>query len=105
MGNITKMQQQELIKILEELIETINKMRAIVSDYVLGQNEREAKEWLKFMKEHVASEELKSLEDEISNRFFYKFDVKISDSELDDKRCSLMKDFIMKSSEYRKMLL
>ena len=39
-------------------------------DYILMQNEREAKEWLVFLKGHKDKEELRSLENEISDRFF-----------------------------------
>ena len=75
MNNIDKEQRNELIKILDELIETIVKMRKEQKDYILAQNEREAREWITFLKEHEDKEELKSLENEISDRFFYKFDV------------------------------
>ena len=39
-------------------------------------------------------DELKSLENEISDRFFFKFDVQIGTSELDNKRAELMKKYI-----------
>ena len=35
----------------------------------MNQNQEEAKEWLKFLCEHTDKEELKTLEDEIGNRF------------------------------------
>ena len=75
MNIINKDHHSELIKILSELIETIVIMRKEEKDYVLAQNESEAREWISFLKEHEDKEELKSLEDEISNRFFFKFDV------------------------------
>lgn len=93
---------EELIKVLEELIQIIKKMRESEKDYLLTQNEEEAKDWLTFLKEHTDKEELKSLENEISDRFFYKFDVQISVSEDDNKRAELMKKYIMKSNEFLK---
>ena len=66
------------------------------------QNKNEAKEWLEFLKKHTAKDELKSLENEISDRFFYKFNVRIGTSELDNKRAELIKKSILKSNEYLK---
>lgn len=97
MNTINKEQHNQLISILNELIETIVIMKRKEKDYVLDQNEREAREWLDFLKNHDDIEELKSLENEISNRFFFKFDVQIGDSELDDRRAELMKIYISKS--------
>ena len=71
-------------------------------DTLLVQNENEAKEWLIFLNGHIDNEELKSLENEISDRFFGKFDVQIGTSELDNKRTKLMKKYILKSNEYLK---
>ena len=102
MNNINKGQHNELIKILNELIETIVRIRKDEKDYLLVQNEREAREWIAFLKEHEDREELKSLEDEISDRFFFKFDVRIVNSELDNRRAELMKMYISKSNEFLK---
>ena len=99
---INKEQHDELIKILSELIDTIAIMRKEEKDYVLAKNESEAREWLSFLKEHEDKEELKSLEDEISNRFFYKFDVQIGNSKLDNRRPELMKMYILKSNAFLK---
>ena len=49
---------------------------------------------------HTDKDELKSLENEISDGFLYKFDVQIGTSELDNKRAELMKKYIFKSNEY-----
>ncbi|MCM1124050.1 MAG: hypothetical protein NC416_15825 [Eubacterium sp.] len=100
--SLSKEKCNELIKILDELIKTIVIMRKEEKDYILFQNEREAREWLTYLKEHEDKEELKSLENEISNRFFFKFDVQIGDSELDNKRVELMKNYVLKSTEYLK---
>lgn len=102
MNYIEKQKHDELIKILAELIEIIQLMEKEEKNYLLIQNEREAREWINFLKKHTDKEELKSLEDEISNRLFFKFDVKIGDSELDNKRTELMKRYIFKSNEYLK---
>ena len=102
MNNIDKEQRNELIKILDALIETIVKMRKEKKDYILAQNEREAREWITFLKEHEDKEELKSLENEISDRFFYKFDVQVGNSELDNRRAELMKMYISKSNYFLK---
>ena len=102
MNNINKEQHDELIKILNELTETIVIMRKEEKDYLLTQNESEAREWISFLKEHKDKEELKSLEDEISNRFFFFFDVQIGNSELDNRRAELMKMYILKSNAFLK---
>ncbi len=46
---------------------------------------------LVFLEEPVDKEELKTLENEIADRFFYKYDVQISKDELDNKRANLIK--------------
>ena len=102
MNNIDKEQRNELIKILDALIETIVIMRKEQNDYILAQNEREAREWITFLKEHEDKEELKSLENEISDRFFYIFDVQVGNSELDNRRTELMKMYISKSNDFLK---
>ncbi|MBD5451716.1 MAG: hypothetical protein HDR25_03640 [Lachnospiraceae bacterium] len=102
MNNIDKEQRNELIKILDALIETIVIMRKEQKDYILAQNEREAREWITFLKEHEDKEELKSLENEISDRFFYKFDVQVGNSELDNRRVELMEMYISKSNDFLK---
>ena len=53
-----------------------------------------------YKRQHVSKEELKSLEKEIADRFFFKFDVQIGLSELDNKRAGLMKKYLLKSNEY-----
>lgn len=68
----------------------------------MNQNQEEAKEWLKFLCEHTDKEELKTLEDEIANRFVFKFDVEIDTGELDGRRVSLMKEYLIKSNEKMK---
>ena len=102
MNRIEEKRHKELVTILSELIETIELMMQNEKDYLLVQNKNEARDWLEFLKQHTDKDELKTLENEISNRFFYKFDVQIGTSELDNKRAELMKEYIMKSNEYLK---
>lgn len=59
-----------MLRILEELIETIELMLESERMYLLNQNKNEAIEWLSFLKAHTDKEELKSLENEIANRLF-----------------------------------
>ena len=102
MNRIEEKSHKELVTILSELIETIELMMQNEKDYLLVQNKNEARDWLEFLKQHTDKDELRTLENEISNRFFYKFDVQIGTSELDNKRAELMKEYIMKSNEYLK---
>ena len=102
MNRIEEKSHKELVTILSELIETIELMMQNEKDYLLVQNKNEARDWLEFLKQHTDKDELKTLENESSNRFFYKFDVQIGTSELDNKRAELMKEYIMKSNEYLK---
>lgn len=102
MNNIDNTKHEELVGILEQLIETIGLMRNTTGDYLLCQNEEEAKEWLVFLKEHFDKEELKTLENEMADRFFYKYDVQISKDELDNIRANLIKKYLIKSNEYLK---
>lgn len=102
MDKISVEKKNNLNTILKELIKTIAIMKEGITDYVLNQNEYEAKEWLKYLNEHDGKEELKSLENEISDRLFYRFDVQIDDSELDSKRVECMKKYIALSNCYCK---
>lgn len=102
MNRIEEKSHKELVTILSELIKTIELMMQNEKDYLLVQNKNEARDWLEFLKQHTDKDELRTLENEISNRFFYKFDVQIGTPELDNKRAELMKEYIMKSNEYLK---
>ena len=59
MNIIDKKSHNELINILNELITTIELMRTEKKDYLLNQNQEEAKEWLKFLCEHTDKEEVR----------------------------------------------
>ncbi len=99
MKNINGKEHEELLEILEELIYTIKKMRLSNNDTLLLNNELEANEWFDYLKNHIDVEEVHSLEVAISDRFFYKYDVQIEISELDDRRAELFKLFIAKACE------
>ena len=102
MDYISEAEHKELIDILDELIKTISLLRNSNSDFILVQNENEAREWMVFLKEHNDKEELRSLENEISDRFFYKYDVEIENSELDNKRAYLIRKYIFTSNKLLK---
>lgn len=102
MNNISIEKHEELIDILSELIKTIELMQKEDNNYLLSQNAREANDWIIFLREHTDKEELQSLEKEIADRFFYKFDVQIGKSTLDNKRAELIKKYLFKSNEYLK---
>ena len=102
MNNINTEKHEELIDILSELIKIIELMQKEDNNYLLSQNAREANDWIMFLREHTDKEELQSLEKEIADRFFYKFDVQIGNSTLDNKRAELIKKYLFKSNEYLK---
>lgn len=79
MDYISETEHKELIDILDELIKTISLLRNSNSDYILVQNENE-----------------------ISDRFFYKYDVEIENSELDNKRAYLIRKYIFTSNKLLK---
>ena len=56
MDYISEAEHKELIDILDELIKTISLLRNSNSDYILVQNENEAREWMVFLKEHKDKE-------------------------------------------------
>lgn len=73
MNNIKKKNKEKLMNILEELIKVIVLMRKDEDKYFLRQNECEARKWLLYLQKHDDKEELQSLEDEISERYFQKY--------------------------------
>ena len=103
MENISEYEHKELIDVLEELLLTIKAMRMKNNDYILAQNEQDAKDWMNYLREHTDKEELRSLENEISDRLFYKYDVEVERSELDNKRVALIREYIYKSNRILKL--
>ena len=53
MNKIDDEKHNELIVILSELIETIELMKKEEKDYLLIQNENEARDWMDFLKNHT----------------------------------------------------
>lgn len=94
MRNISKHDKEKLTKILEELIEVIVQMRKESNSFLLSQNEREAREWMAYLKTHDDVDEIYSLKKEIVERFVNRFDVQICETALDNERAGLMKLFI-----------
>lgn len=110
--NIEQVSKNKLISILEELVEVISELRIKKDKYLLQQNYNEAREWLLFLKEHSDKESLKSLKKEVVERFYHKFDVRVTYldywdqntifpkafyeyKELDNRRLSLMEEFLL----------
>lgn len=60
-------------------------------EYLLVQNKNEAKDWLEFLKKHTDKDELKSLENEISDRFSISLMCKLEHQNLIIKERSLSK--------------
>ena len=102
MNSIDLTEQEELLMILKELVQTIVEMRRNNSRAILAHNEEEAREWISFLEAHRDKEELRSLEEEISDRFFLKYDCQVGESSLDEKRTELIKKFIYKINELLK---
>lgn len=92
--------KEDLIDLIKTLIDVINEMQRKNNSYILVQNKNEAIEWLDFLVNHNDKDELKSLEDEIADRFFSKFDVQVECSTFDYNRTKLMKDFLFKANDY-----
>lgn len=99
MSSIKKEDKDILIKLLKDLIDVIVEMRKNCNDFLLGQNEREARDWLSYLKTHDDIDEIYSLEVEVVSRFLNRFDVQICENLLDDKRVKLMNDFIYKAGD------
>ena len=100
MNKLKKEHKDNLIDLIKTLIDVISEMQRKNNNYILVQNKNEAIEWLDFLVNYSDKEELKSLEDEIGNSFFSKFDVQVECSKLDYNRTKLMKDFLFKSNTY-----
>lgn len=106
--DITKAQQNDLLGILDRLIETINEILKIKQSYFLSKNLHEAEDWRSFLADHIDTEELDSLNNEIADRFVHEFEQQenwvLRDSshvkKLDDRRIELMKEFMKRIAEY-----
>ncbi|WP_026478308.1 hypothetical protein [Alkaliphilus transvaalensis] len=94
MNIITAQKHQELINTLKELKNIVEDMRSMSTDIILKWHNDEIECWLEFLESHEDKEELKSLEVEVGDRFFYKYNVRIEPINLDKKRLSLFEKFI-----------
>ena len=95
MSDISAADKKKLLKILNELIDTIVFMRKEFEDnYLLQQNEREAIDWYRYLKSHDDKDELDSLSDEIACRLVEKYDDEFVESKWDDKRAELMHKYL-----------
>jgi hypothetical protein len=94
MNSITQQRHKELINTLKELKNIIDEMRKISSEQILIWHKGEVKDWLDFLEKHTDKEELRSLEVEVGDRFFYKYNVRIEPINLDKQRLSLLQKFI-----------
>lgn len=103
MSDISSADKKKLLKILNELIDTIVFIRKEVEDnYLLQQNEREAINWYRYLKSHDDKEELGSLSDEIACRLVEKYDDEFVESKWDDKRAELIHKYLMQSEKILK---
>ncbi|MEK4509234.1 hypothetical protein [Paenibacillus sp. FSL K6-2524] len=81
--DLIKEKHQELISSLEELREIVDKMNEISNDGMLIWQKNEIIDWVSYLKEHTDVEELQSLEKEINDRFFFKYNVRIEPRDSD----------------------
>ena len=95
MGCITIREHNELICSLKELENIVNEMIKVSKELILVWHMEEIVDWLEFLVNHTDKEELQSLEQEIADRFFNKYDVRIEPKNLDKKRIDLFRTLMM----------
>ncbi len=94
MNTITLQEHKELIYALTELKKVIDEMKKVSSDILLTWQRDEISDWLIYLENHTDKEELKSLEIEVGDRFFHKYNVRIEPIGLDKQRFNLFQNFI-----------
>ena len=94
MGLITQKIHKELISTLNEIKNIIDEMRKVSSEQILTWHKEEVDDWLDFLEKHTDKEELCSLEVEVGDRFFYKYNVRIEPINLDNQRLNIFEQFI-----------
>lgn len=94
MSLITQQCHKELITTLNELKTIIEEMRKFSSEQMLNWHKEEVNDWLDFLEKHTDKEELRSLEVEVGDRFFYKYNVRIEPINLDKQRLNVFQKFI-----------
>lgn len=94
MNLITQQSHNELILTLNKLKNIIDEMRKVSSEQILTWHKEEVDDWLDFLEKHTDEEELRSLEVEVGNRFFYKYNVRIEPVNLDNQRLNIFEQFM-----------
>lgn len=94
MDIITKQEQKELINSLTELNRIIGEMKKVSSDMLLTWQQNEIRDWLSYLEKHTDKGELRSLEIEVGDRFFYKYNVRIDPVNLDKQRLNVFQKLI-----------
>lgn len=94
MSEITLQQHKDLISSLKELKSIIKDMENQSTDILLVWHKNEVNDWLNFLENHTDKEELKSLEVEIGDRFFQKYNVRIEPALLDKHRLTVFQKLI-----------
>ncbi len=85
---------KELISSLYQLKEIVDKMNEVSNDSILVWHKSEIIDWLSYLKQHTDMEELQTLEKEINDRFFFKYNVRIEPSALDILRIKIFENLI-----------
>lgn len=83
-----------LISTLKLLKTHVEGMLKVTSDPLLVWQKNEINDWLDFLMTHTDIEELQSLEVEVNNRFFHKFNVRIEPKNLDNDRLETFEKLI-----------
>lgn len=92
---ITTLEHKELIGTLKEIKDIVNEMIKVSKEQILIWHMEEIVDWLEFLMNHTDKEELQSLEQEIADRFFNKYDVRIEPENLDKKRINLFRKLMI----------
>lgn len=91
---INSYEHNELIDTLRLLRTLVEEMLKVSSDSLLVWHNNEVSNWLDFLINHTDVEELQSLEKEVNNRFFYKYNVRIEPRNLDNDRLETFEKLI-----------
>lgn len=91
---ISTNEYNELINTMKLLKKLVEDMLKISSDSLLFWNKEEVNDWLNFLMNHIDVEALQSLEKEVNNRFFYKYNVRIEPRNLDNERLETFEKLI-----------
>lgn len=89
-------EHSELTNTLELLKKHVEEMLKVSSDSLLIWHKNEINDWLNFLMEHRDVEELQSLEKEVNDRFFHKYNVRIEPRNLDNERLETFEKLIRK---------